>query len=111
MSGRVHALEYLKREDQVQRRSRHHSPGKRRHHRRFRRLWRAFWVVASAACVSASVFLFMFDSQLRKPATDDSDGDPPTKFMVLAIAAGILALFCVLAAFFGGRKKDQWEIA
>ena len=95
----------------ISRRRRHHSHKRHRSRHRFRRLWRAFWIVASAACAAASVFLFLFDDQLRKDATDDTDGDPPTKFMVWAVAAGILALFCILAAIFGGKKKDQWETA
>jgi uncharacterized membrane protein len=103
-------MEHVEQQQSAHRSRKHHSSKGRRHRRRFRKPWRAFWVVASAACVSASVFLFLFDDQLRKPATDDGDGDPPTKFMVFAIAAGILALLCVLAAIFGGRKKDQWDV-
>jgi hypothetical protein len=53
----------------------------------------------------------LYDDDSRKAATDYSDGDPPTKFMVWAVAAAILALFCILAAIFDGKKKDQWETA
>ena len=94
-----------------QRRRKRRSLQKHQKGRRTGRVWRAFWVVASAACASASVFLFMFDSQLRKPATDDSDGDPPTKFMVWAIAVAIAGVLCILAALFGGKKKDEWRVA
>jgi len=102
-------MEQAEHEQSPHRQRRHHSRRKHRGRRRLRKLWRAFWVVASAACVSASVFLFLYDDQLRKPATDDGDGDPPTKFMVYAVAVAIVALLCVLAAIFGGGKRDQWE--
>src|SRR5580700_3806175 len=79
------------------RRRRRRRKGRRRHRQKQKDgLVRMAYFAAGCLLAALAVVLNLHDSSLRRPATDDGPGDPPTFYLLLALAAAVMAGFCLL---------------
>jgi hypothetical protein len=64
-------------------------------------------MAASAFLIGAAFCLSQYDTQLRRPDTDDLPGDPPTIYLFLGLTAVVIAVVLFFSGVAAGRMK-RW---